>query len=319
MKNRGNIQSNVASALEPFGSALVAVSGGADSVCLLDVVDTLRRERDLRIVVAHVNHGLRNTAERDEKFVRELCASREIALVVHKIQSDIPTSNIEDWARRIRYRFFDSALSDMNLEVILTAHTQSDFIETFLMRVLTNKEINLISQFDQQRRVVRPLLKNFRNEVIAYLTDRGLGHVNDETNQDVRYLRNRIRERVIPFLDEEFDGDIPAILSERANALCEDHEYLKELCRHSLVALDGLIFLSREWKKKLKLILSASPKPLRWRVTEELFFEHLHFRLGRIWGERVAEFIEGNSARIQLPGAFELVRKDGGFCLQGTN
>ena len=191
----------------PAGATvLCAVSGGADSVCLLHVLK--RFGRDLRLVCAHYNHRLRGPeADRDEAFVKSLCEEIGIPLTVGG--GDVAAfakengMGTEEAARALRYAFLEQAADAFGAGRIATAHTSDDNAETLLINLARGTGLRGLGGIPPVRgRIVRPLLTVTRREVEAYLLENGLPHVEDSTNRRDDYARNRLRHAVLPVLTE---------------------------------------------------------------------------------------------------------------------
>src|SRR5215470_20436315 len=184
-------------------TVLIGVSGGADSVALLEVFRSLAAEWQLTLCAVHVNHGLRAGAEADEDFVRGLCARWEVSLHVERVavRQGPPWEGLEAEARRARYAAFRDVARRTGAQRIATAHTADDQAETVLMRILEGAGPRGLAGIARARGLyVRPLLDVRRAQVEAYLRGRGVPWVDDQSNFDTRMLRNRIRHEVLPFL-----------------------------------------------------------------------------------------------------------------------
>lgn len=295
------------------GRYLVAVSGGADSVALLHAAVQLTREGVFSIEAAHVNHQLREAADADASFVHDLCFELGVELHTSVVKEDPPNGNIEAWGRVVRYRFFRDLLSARDLDATITAHTANDVVETLLMRLVSNKELYSIHKREENLKVIRPFLGIWREHVDLFLKEKGLKHVEDASNQDTKFLRNRIRHEVVPLLSDRFDGDIKKILWEQARTLDEDlaalmaftHPYMERIRRHEIG--------SKEWLRTFKNSIIELPEALKWRLVDQVFRPIAGFGYGRDVSDRIAEFILGSATGIELPGKLTLRRKDGGI------
>lgn len=193
-------------AMQVRGGVLVALSGGADSVCLLDLFCTAKQNGDFPygIAAAHVNHCLRGAeSDRDAHFCEEICKERGIPLFVKTVDvgalAKAEGKGVEEAARDVRYSFFESLLASEGLSHVATAHHQGDFCETMLLNLVRGSGIDGLCSIPRVRdSIVRPLLDCSRAEIDAYIHARGLSFVTDSTNASVEYSRNRIRHRVLP-------------------------------------------------------------------------------------------------------------------------
>ncbi len=193
-----------------------AVSGGADSVALLFLLLELQAELGIVLSVAHVNHKLRGEeSNEDERFVAEL--ARQHGLELHAKEAPVDTKNgsgIEAAARDLRYGFFRQLAREGRVTKIATAHTLDDQAETVLLRIFRGTGIRGLSGihprivFEDHARafgeVVRPLLGFRRAALQQYLRERGQSWREDSSNQDLAFLRNRVRHRLLPIVAEEF-------------------------------------------------------------------------------------------------------------------
>lgn len=222
---------------EPRG-VLLALSGGADSRALLDLLEKNERQRDpaFRLVLAHVNHGIRGEeAERDERFCEAL--AREYDLPIRVFREDVPrlaqTSGrgIEETAREVRYAFFEKVMREEGIEVLATAHHADDNLETMIFRMARGsggrgmRGIPPVRPFADGF-LIRPLLTCTGEEIRAYCRENDLNFVTDSTNADVSYARNRIRAEIVPILGVIFQNPQRAALRLSGN-LREDGEYLE--------------------------------------------------------------------------------------------
>jgi tRNA(Ile)-lysidine synthase len=195
---------------------LAAVSGGADSTAMLAALTRVRREKGFALRCLHVEHGLRPAEESrgDAAAVRELCKKLEVSCrVVHVPPGVIAEAaasrriGIEAAARFFRHAAWNREAARTGAERVLVAHTHDDLLETALMRILRGAGPAGLAAMPRSRGLVlRPLLELSRSQVLAYLEDRGIPFRTDSTNADSAFLRNRIRNRLVPFLDELFPG-----------------------------------------------------------------------------------------------------------------
>ncbi|MCL2092624.1 MAG: tRNA lysidine(34) synthetase TilS [Treponema sp.] len=190
---------------------LAAVSGGADSVAMLAGLASLREKERFSIHCIHIDHGLRPPEEGalDIQTVQALCLQLNIACTLISIpQGRIAAAaqggaGIEGAARIYRYRALHRVRRRIGADLILTAHTRDDHLETILMNVLRGSGPGGLGGIAQRRKyLLRPLLGLSRTEVIQYLSERQISYQEDSTNGDPRFFRNRLRARLIPLLDE---------------------------------------------------------------------------------------------------------------------
>ena len=228
--------------LESHKLYLVGLSGGADSVALLLIL----RELGYRIEAAHCNFKLRGEeSDRDEIFVRELCAHYNIPIhVIHfdtKEYANLHKVSIEIAARDLRYGYFRQLCKDINAEGVCIAHHRDDAVETLLMNLLRGAGIHGLTGIRPKNDIViRPLLCVSRQEILEYLDSIGQSYVTDSTNLVDDVLRNKIRLRVLPLLDEIAPGATVNI-DKTANYLREAEQvYEAEMQREkSMLSIDA--------------------------------------------------------------------------------
>ncbi len=189
---------------------LVAVSGGPDSVAMLHILsNVIGPELGLRITAVHLNHKLRGkNADSDAEFVNDIC--RQWGISLHCESRDVaaskpPGESMENWARKIRYELFKEVRAKLGCSWTATGHTQSDQIETVLMRLISGAGICGLRGILPFRPdgIIRPLLAVSRQEVDSYLQNHNIPFRIDETNADLRFLRNRVRHDILPRLIEK--------------------------------------------------------------------------------------------------------------------
>ena len=214
---------------------LAAVSGGADSVCMLHILNNLKSRLGFELYCAHVNHGLRgDEADNDESFVKEFCERLNIPFFVKKANVKVVAEEqgltIEEAGRNVRYAFFAELKKQNGFTKIATAHNKNDNAETVLMRIIRGTGVDGLCGVPYMRNdgVIRPILDASRAEIEEYCSEMDLGFCIDATNLDNDYSRNKIRNRLIPYLEKEFNpGIIDSLVRLAANA-DEDSRFLKE-------------------------------------------------------------------------------------------
>jgi tRNA(Ile)-lysidine synthase len=218
---------------------VVALSGGADSVALLDALVSLRKRRGFELVAAHLDHGLRPESADDARFCEELC--QRLGVPIRTGHSDVRARaererrGTEDAARRERYLFLRRVARETGADAIATAHNRDDQAETLLLRLLRGSgRFGLGAMRARTRGIVRPLLTSSRQEVLSYLEERGLPWREDATNADPRYFRNRVRHELLPYLETRFNPRIKETLARTATILAEEARLLQRRARRLL-------------------------------------------------------------------------------------
>lgn len=211
-------------------SFIVAVSGGPDSLCLLDVLFLLSQKYDFALHVAHVNYRLRGTdSDLDEECVRKRAEFYRLPLTVLHPKKTTP-NNLEEKLRDIRFHFFEKLRTQENATRIALAHHQDDQAETFLLRLLRGAGMSGLSAMrPKNNTLVRPLLHMTRADILQYLKERNISYRADESNADLKFLRNRLRHELIPLLEKKYQPNIKKILADTATLLATDYALLETL------------------------------------------------------------------------------------------
>lgn len=217
-----------------------AVSGGADSVSLLISLSNICSTCSIPLKVITVNHNIRPEEETkgDAEYVVNLCKKlknegKDIECIVKEIPKGQVQSisinrkqGIEDAARFLRYQAFESFINEYNISFLCLAHNKNDQLETILMRFLQGASCESSAGIQKQRgKFIRPLMEIERTEIEAYLKNKNIIWRTDSTNFETEYLRNKIRLKLVPFLDKEFGDWKKALLSGAEKAL-EDSEVI---------------------------------------------------------------------------------------------
>jgi tRNA(Ile)-lysidine synthase len=214
------------------GTLVVGLSGGADSVALLDALASLRRRRGFRVVAAHLDHGLRPGSGDDAAFCAELCRTLDVPLrsgaADVRARAARERGGLEQAARRERYAFLRAVRDEEKAAAIAVAHTRDDQAETLLLRLLRGAgATGLGGMRPRSADVVRPLLAVSRQEVLAHLRERGLAWREDPSNADTVHRRNRVRHELLPYLEERFNPGIRAALARTASVLADEAAHLR--------------------------------------------------------------------------------------------
>jgi tRNA(Ile)-lysidine synthase len=206
----------------PRTRVVVALSGGSDSVALAHLLCELEAGGELTVAgLAHFNHQLRADADRDEQFsvstaaavARPILTGREDV----RLRADRERRSIETAAHAARHEFFDRALAHFDADCLAVGHTRDDQAETFLLRLLRGAgPKGLAAMHPRRDRIIRPLLECRRADLRAYLAERGVLYIEDDTNSDVSIPRNRVRAELLPLLEARFNPAIVDVLADQA-------------------------------------------------------------------------------------------------------
>jgi tRNA(Ile)-lysidine synthase len=258
--------------VEPSDHIGVAVSGGVDSIVLLDILASLRDELHISLTTLHLNHGIRGEeAERDQRFVGAL--SKEYGLPCFDKVVDCPaymrerSLSPQEAARKLRYLFFEEAIQTYSLDKIAMGQTADDQAETVLMRFLTGGGTRGLKGIPPFRGpYVRPLIDVWRDELLEYVKYKGLSFVQDSSNIKTAYLRNRIRHELLPYLTE-YNPSIKERLLHLAHVLGADKTYLEALADE---VFKRIVSGDEEASIHLPDLLSL-PQALQVRVLQHAF------------------------------------------------
>lgn len=196
---------------------VVAVSGGVDSVVLLHILLPLAGHYDWELIIAHLNHSLRQVADRDAKFVSDLAKSLSLKFVTKKVAvlnlAKKQKLTLEEAGRKARYDFLRNVAKKYKAEAIVTAHTSDDQVETILMNLSRGASTRgLAGMQELGNNIWRPLLGLSKEQLIKFAQKYGLKYKEDKSNKDLNYTRNRIRHLLIPTLLQINPGVLKVIL-----------------------------------------------------------------------------------------------------------
>ncbi len=231
--------------LSPGDRVVVAVSGGADSTALLQVLSSWRKHMDLTLAVVYVEHGLRGEESlEDATFVEQL--ARQLALPFFLRRIDLKShpdkrkgESVQAVARERRYAALQAVAREWEGTRIAVGHTQDDQAETVLLSMLRGAGLAGLSGMPAQREpcVIRPFLQVSRSEILQYLDEKCCGFRVDSTNESTKYTRNRLRRELIPML-KTFNPNLVSVLSRQAAILRAEHQYLDEVAKSSLESVE---------------------------------------------------------------------------------
>lgn len=296
--------------LDGAKKVLCAVSGGADSMCLLVFLAEILPARGIELAAAHFNHKLRgDESDRDERFVRDFCLSRGIEFSAGSADVALLAKesglSVEEAAREARYEFLETTAAELGAQRIATAHNSDDQLETILMNLARGSGTRGLAGIPPVRdKLIRPLLAVSREEILEFLDSRGVPHVEDSTNELDDATRNEVRHKAVPALK----GIFPHISDNafRCSALVRaDADYLDRVARDKLGECpreNGGIIISAEE-------LSTAPAPVSSRIVM-LAAKCLGAGLTETHVESVLKLAasEQPSASVSLPGGLRAYR-----------
>ncbi|OHD05464.1 MAG: tRNA lysidine(34) synthetase TilS [Spirochaetes bacterium GWD1_27_9] len=202
------LKKNLQKLIKKNSHILVAFSGGKDSVCLLNLLLNIKKEFNLKISVAYINHNLRGAeSDEEEEFVTNYINSLNISLYKKVIQKEywasLKKKSVEMEARKIRYDFFYKIANQNYIDYIATAHHLNDKIETFFIQILRAGGIETLTSIPTKNdKIIRPIINFSKKEIESYIEENKLKYIEDSTNNENLYKRNIIRNKIVPLLKE---------------------------------------------------------------------------------------------------------------------
>lgn len=292
--------------LENCDRIVVGLSGGADSVCLLSVLNSLKAEYGFSLVAAHINHGIRGAeAQRDEESCKRLCESLNVPLEI--LHADIPTLSKqqgigeEECGRIVRYDFFRSLAGERGK--IATAHNLNDNAETLLLNLVRGAGSKGACGIPPVRdNIIRPLIETDRESIEKYCEENELQYVTDSTNLECEYSRNKIRIKVLPTLCEINQNAVGA-LSGFASRMREQEAFLESVVneKYALCVKDSELYEAE---------FSALDIFLKKRIAGRFLSELSH---GEVESKHIDDFLRfvGSGKTLVTASATEIVSRDG--------
>lgn len=303
---------------EPGDRVLVGVSGGPDSMALLHILSLLSPRCNIQLTVAHLHHGLRPGAADDEaEFVKKAARSLNLPYYTRKADLRNLKGSVEELGRRARYAFFRELMHRHGCAKVALGHQKNDNAEAVLMHLLRGSGMRGLAGIPpvRDRWVVRPLIELDRSEILAFLKSRQIPFVEDVSNLDPAYERNRIRHQLIPLLSEGYNANIVDTLHRTADLCREDDQWLQQHLRPLLektIALSGADVLELHHP-----ILSRQPLAVQRRLIRGALSQW-HGHLRRIQAAHIEALVkllpaEAAGKRISLPHGIEAERDEHGL------
>ncbi|MBR2712929.1 MAG: tRNA lysidine(34) synthetase TilS [Bacilli bacterium] len=248
-------------------SVVVAVSGGPDSMALLSLLLKIRDKKNINIIVAHVNHNLREESKEEYQFVKDYSEKNNCIFEGIDLNFDTSTS-IEEAARKKRYDFFEEILNKYNSNILLTAHHGDDLIETILMRLTRGSSIDgyvgfkKISKRDNYT-ILRPLIYYTKEEIMNYLVENNIDYRIDKTNSSKKYTRNRYRLDILPVLKNE-NKNVNLKYLQFSEMLDENNTFVNKYVnnKYDEIVLDNIINIELLLKEDIYIVKKIAYKYL---------------------------------------------------------
>lgn len=229
--------------IEENDKIVIGVSGGPDSICLLHVLYSLKEKIGFDIVVAHVNHMLREVADMETEYVQNFCKNLKIECFVKKADildlAKTQKKGTEEVGREVRYSFFDEVSKKTGANKIATAHNSNDRAETVILNILRGSGLSGLKGIEaiRDKKYIRPLINIERQEIEKYCIENNLEPKYDESNKENIYTRNKVRNTVIPYIKKEFNPNIIKTINRLSSLATEENEYLQNITKQAFESL----------------------------------------------------------------------------------
>lgn len=220
--------------INPKDRVVLGVSGGPDSICLLQVLNELKEKLDFEIVVAHINHMIRKEADDETRYVEKMCKTMGIKCFVNRVDvvklAKEDKVGTEEEGRKQRYDFFEKVLRETSSNKIATAHNANDNAETVLMNIFRGTGVSGLKGIVPIRdnKFIRPLIECERTDVEEYCEKHQLEPKIDKSNFENVYTRNKIRNIVIPKLKEMFNPNIISAINKLSNISSQEEDFIQK-------------------------------------------------------------------------------------------
>lgn len=257
--------------IDPQEKVLVAYSGGADSTCLLLVLTELYEN----VAAVYVNHQLRGTeSAKEAAFVRKFCEDRKITIYFETIHWNKRPSDLEQAARKRRYRHLAKVAAEYDFQKVALAHHRDDVVETFLLHLVRGSGPKGLEGLRPQRGLyIRPMLVCTRREILAFLKKRRISYFTDTSNRDLYFRRNRLRHKLIPYIEKHFNPAFQQSIQETAKWIHEQNQLLLELLQPYREFLtkekNGWTFERQKWLQLPPVLRKAVLKMILEEISPE--------------------------------------------------
>lgn len=216
---------------------ILGVSGGPDSLFMLNILNNLKEKLQIELIVAHINHKIRKEADSEEQFVEKFCKKINVKFYSKRIEVEKYANNnkigLEEAGRKIRYEFFEEVLKQENANKIAVAHNKNDKVETIIMHILRGSGISGLQGINPQtnNKIIRPIIEIERKDIEKYCEEHNLEPRIDKSNFDNTYTRNKIRNVVIPYIKEEFNPNFIETMTRLSEVITAENTFLNDLTK----------------------------------------------------------------------------------------
>ena len=288
---------------------VVGVSGGPDSMALLHLLKEIKKECDIYIICAHVNHNVRNESDSEKTFIEKYCDNNQIYFESMKIE-EYGDDNFHNEARTKRYAYFTSIVKKYGAKYLFTAHHADDLIETILMRIARGSTLRGYGGFAKEidmkdYKIIRPLINVTKDEILEYNKKSKLKFVEDSSNKKDKYTRNRYRKNILPFLKSE-DPNIHEKFIKFSQTLIECNEYLDKQMQEIISIVYNQNILNIENFLKLNKVIQN--KIINY-ILETVYQDDLML-ISDVHTELISKIIKSNKANscIHLPNNISVLK-----------
>jgi tRNA(Ile)-lysidine synthase len=302
--------------IKPKETVVVAVSGGPDSMLLLQLLLDLRKKKDISIVCTHINHGVRKQSEKEKIFVEKFCKNNDIIFEYSKIQVALK-NNFHSEARKLRYHFFEHVVFKYNAKFLLTAHHGDDLMETILMRLTRGSSLKGYAGFRKETKkdkysILRPLIEVSKAEIISYCKKNNIKYAIDLSNYSNKYTRNRFRKSVIPFLKKEDENVIHKFIKFSENIILAN-DYIDEVAteKYSKLVKKEVLEIDKFIKENLVIKRRIISKMIenKYKEMEDINDNHIEKCLSLIESKKT-------NSSINLPNDLHAYKNYGKFYIE---
>ena len=242
--------------IEPKDKIVVGVSGGPDSICLLHILKRLKKQGLVfEICVAHINHMIRPKSILDEEYVENYCKKNNIPVFIKRVKVENIAKQermgTEEAGRKVRYDYFNEIMHKTKSNKIATAHNANDNAETILLNIIRGTGITGLKGIEiKNNNIIRPLINISRDEIEKYCIENKLNPCRDESNVELIYQRNKIRNVVIPYVEKEFNPNFVKTVNRLSQIAKEESKYIEKQTQNAYIEV-----LKNEYENKIILDL----------------------------------------------------------------
>ena len=246
---------------------VIGVSGGPDSMTLLNILNNLKEKLNIKLYVAHINHSIREEADAETEYVKEFCKKIDVEFFAKKVKVEEIAKELkigtEEAGRNIRYEFFEEVAHKVGANKIATAHNLNDNAETVLMNIMRGTSVSGLKGIDKVRdgKYIRPIIECSRAEIEDYCKEKNLNPRYDKSNNENIYTRNKIRNLLIPFLQKEFNPNIVEGINRLSQIAIEEEQFINKVVEKEYeklqIAVDNNIILNLKEFNKLDYVIKS--------------------------------------------------------------